>query len=103
MAQLKLAYMYVAGGADPAKHTATVPTPESLAIQVIGVKDYAQAVEVAKKLKEEGVDMIELCPGFGNIGVGKIAEAVGEGVVVGVVRVDRLPVLDCGSGDGVFL
>jgi len=92
----------LAGGADPEKHTATVPTPEQLTIRVVGVKDYAQAVEVAKKLKEEDVDMIELCPGFENIGVGKVAEAVGEGVVVGVVRVDRLPVLDCGSGDGIF-
>ena len=46
--------------------------------------------------------MIELCPGFGNIGVGMVAEAVGDQAVVGVLRVDRLPVRNCGSGDGVF-
>lgn len=72
-------------------------------MRIRGVQDYTTAVEVAEKLKEEGIDMIELCPGFGNIEVGKVAEAVGEGVVVGVVHIDRLPVLDCGSGDGVFI
>jgi hypothetical protein len=102
MKKLKLVYMYVAGGADPEKHTAIVPTPEQLEIRTIGVKDYEQAVEVSKKFAEEGVDMIELCPGFGNIGVGRVAEAVGDRTVVGVVRVDRLPVLECGSGDEIF-
>jgi hypothetical protein len=102
MAELKLAYVYVAGGADPEKHRVTVPTPPGLSIVAVGVKDYPQGVEICRRLVDEGVQMIELCPGFGNIGVGMVAEAVGGRAVVGVVRVDRLPVLDCGSGDALF-
>jgi len=99
---LKLAYVYVTSDADPEKHWTKADTPESLDIEVVGVKDYKQGVEVCKKLVDNGVEMLELCPGFGNIGVGKIAEAIGDRAVIGVVRVDRLPVLDCKSGDSLF-
>jgi len=102
MAELKLAYVYVAGGADPNKHRIEVPTPEGISIVAVGAKDYEQAVEVCKELVDNGVQMLELCPGFGNIGVGKVAEAVGDRAVIGVVRVDRLPALDCKSGDTLF-
>jgi hypothetical protein len=34
------------------------------------VEDYEQVIEVSKKFIEEGVDMIDLCPGFGDTGVG---------------------------------
>jgi len=102
MAELKLAYVYVAGGADPKKHRVDVPTPEGISIVAVGAKDYQQAVEVCKELVADGVQMLELCPGFGNIGVGMVAEAVGHKAVIGVVRVDRLPVLDCQSGDTLF-
>ena len=102
MEKLKLAYVYVADGADPKKHRAVIPTPSALAITAVGVPDYDEAARVCKELVKEGVKMIELCPGFGNIGVGKISEAVGDSVVIGVVRVDRLPLLDCKSGDTLF-
>ena len=102
MADLKLAYVYIADGADPKKHRTVIPTPPGLEITTVGVPGYTDAVEVCKELVQHGVQMIELCPGFGNVGVGKVAEAVGSDTVVGVVRVDGLPLLDCKSGDTLF-
>ena len=55
-----------------------------------------------KEIVEKGVDMIELCPACGNEGVGRVAAAAGGGVVFGMVRLDRLPLLECKSGDTVF-
>ena len=37
-----------------------------------------------------------------EVQMNKVAEAVGDKAVIGVVRVDRLPVLDCKSGDTLF-
>ncbi|PPA79538.1 MAG: hypothetical protein C00003105_01875 [ANME-2 cluster archaeon HR1] len=50
----------------------------------------------------QGVQAIELCAGFGQIGVGKVAQAVGDKAVVGAVRFDRHPGLEFKSGDEIF-
>ena len=55
-----------------------------------------------KEIVEKSVDMIELCPGVGNEGVGRVTAAAGDGVVFGMVRLDRLPLLECKSGDTEF-
>jgi hypothetical protein len=102
MGKLKLAYVYVAEGADPKKHRSIAPSPPSLEVTTLGVSNYSQAVEECKELVKQGVEMIELCPGFGHVGVGMVADAIGDKAVIGVVRVDRLPVLDCKSGDKFF-
>ena len=99
MAQMKpkLAFMFVASGADPKKHR-SVLSVDGMDLIVVGVSNYDQAVEVSKELAKEGVKVIELCGGFGNIGAGKIAEAV-KGVPVGVVRFDMHPLLQGKTGD----
>jgi len=93
----KIAFMFVGPGADPTKHRATLSL-DSMELIVVGVPNYDQAVEVSKELVKEGVKVIELCGGFGNIGVGKIAEAV-KGVPVGVVRFDMHPAAQGKTGD----
>lgn len=57
---------------------------------------------VAKELVEQGIKAIELCGGFGNVGVSLVADAVQCKVPVGVVRFDIHPELQNRSGDIVF-
>ena len=70
---------------------------------VVGVKDYDQAAQVARELVDQGVTAIELCGGFGQIGVARVAEAVGDKAFVGVVRFDRHPGFGYKSGDELFV
>jgi len=99
---LKAAFIFVAPDADPATHRQWVKTPR-VHLLSIGVKDYAGAAEVAKKIvAEDGILAIELCGGFGNRGTAMIAEAVGSKIPVGVVRFDIHPGLGNASGDTFF-
>ncbi|WP_148882998.1 DUF6506 family protein [Thermococcus aciditolerans] len=98
---LKAAFMFVAPEADPTEHRAIVRTP-MVELHVVGVKNYDEACEVAKKLVEEGIAAIELCGGFGHIGVARVVEAVEGRIPVGVVRFDSHPGLEGKSGDGIF-
>jgi hypothetical protein len=67
----------------------------------VGVGDYDQAVKVSRDLVKDGVSAIELCAGFGSLGVARVASAV-KGVPVGVVRFDVHPLLGGKSGDQVL-
>lgn len=69
----------------------------------IGVSDYEMACEEAVKLADEGVIMIELCGGFGNLGHARVTEAVKGRLQVGVVRFDNHPGYDGVSGDTKFI
>lgn len=99
-AKLKAAFIFWANDADPAKHRTTISL-NSLELIVVGVRDYDQAAKVSQALVKEGVVAIELCGGFGNIGVARVAEAV-KGVRVGVVKFDMHPILQDKSGDQIF-
>lgn len=98
---LKAAFIFVAPEADAAQHRAVVNTPV-VELTVVGVKNYADAVAVAKKLVEEGIAAIELCAGFGVEGVAEIKKAVDGKAAVGVVRFDNHPGLGFKSGDDMF-
>lgn len=102
MTKFKAAFMFVVPDADPGEHRAIISTSSMLELTVVGVKDYQQAVEVSKELIVEGTQAIELCAGFGQIGAAKVAQAVENKAVVGVVRFDRHPGLEFKSGDELF-
>ncbi|MCD4754943.1 MAG: DUF6506 family protein [Deltaproteobacteria bacterium] len=102
MAKLKAAFMFVTPDADPGDHRVTISTPATVELIVVGVKNYQQAIQVSKELVEQEVQAIELCAGFGQIGVAKVAQAVGDKAVVGAVRFDRHPGLGFKSGDEIF-
>jgi hypothetical protein len=102
MKKLKAAFMFVAPEADSKKHRATISTP-AVELHVVGVKNYDEAYKVAKKLIGQGIAAIELCGGFRNIGVAKVAEAVEHKIPLGVVRFDIHPGLDNKSGDKIFI
>lgn len=98
---LKAAFIFVAGGADGRKDRSVVKTPE-VELTTVGVADYQEAVSVAKELVADGIGAIELCGGFGHAGVAKMAEAVGDKAVIGVVRFDHHPGLGNRSGDQLY-
>jgi hypothetical protein len=99
--KLKAAFLFVAPEADAAKHFAIVDTP-MVQLTVCGVRNYREAVAVAKKLVAGGIVAIELCGGFGHEGVAAISSAVKGQAAVGVVRFDNHPGLGGKSGDGIF-
>jgi len=72
-------------------------------LHVVGVRNYDEACTTAKELVNQGIAVIELCGGFGNLGVAKVASAVEQKVTVGVVRFDTHPGLGGKSGDEVFV
>jgi predicted short-subunit dehydrogenase-like oxidoreductase (DUF2520 family) len=102
MAKAKAAFMFTTPDADPDVHKTIVSTPEVLDLIVVGVKDYQQAATVAKELANQGVTAIELCGGFGNMGVAKVTQAVGDKASVGVVRFDYHPLMGFKSGDDLL-
>lgn len=55
------------------------------AAQIVGVANIEDACMAAKKLKEEGIDCIELCGAFGEAGAKAIIEATGNKLPIGYV------------------
>lgn len=54
-------------------------------VQMIGVSDMQEAVAVAKQLREEGIECIELCGAFGAEGAKRIIEITENRIPVGYV------------------
>ncbi|MBF0529032.1 MAG: hypothetical protein HQK55_07145 [Deltaproteobacteria bacterium] len=99
--KLKAAFIFVAPEADPSIHRAWVETP-IVQLLAVAAKDYQAAADLAQDLLKEGIQAIELCGGFGNLGTAKIVEAVKGQIPVGVVRFDLHPGLGGKSGDQIF-
>lgn len=97
----KAAFMFIAPKVDTKKHRNVVTTPV-VELHTVGVATYAEAVREAKKLVKAGVTAIELCAGFGHEGTAKVAKAVGDKAIVGVVRFDLHPGFKHKSGDTLF-
>lgn len=97
----KAAFIFIAPETDSTIHKAVINAPV-VQLHTIGVKNYQEAVTVAKDLVAQGVEAIELCAGFGVEGVAKIKNAVQGRAVVGVVRFDSHPGFDHKSGDDLF-
>jgi hypothetical protein len=98
---LQAAFIFLAGGAEPAAHRCTIRTPQ-VDLTVVGVPDYAAADVAARELVAQGVIAIELCGGFGHEGTARIATVAAGKAVVGAVRFDGHPGLGGKSGDAVF-
>lgn len=97
----KAVFMFVAPETDKNVHHSCITTPV-LELHTVGVKTYDEAIVEAKKFAEQGVTAFELCAGFGNEGVAKVAAAVKDKAVVGVVRFDLHPGFNHQSGDELF-
>jgi hypothetical protein len=81
---IKGAFIFIIPDADSTKHRAKITTP-TLELSVVGTKDFDDAANAAKGLVTEGVQLIELCAGFGPAGTAKVIEAIGGKIPVGSV------------------
>ncbi len=72
---------FIVTGDDFVQHQGT----NRFRMKVVGVKTPEQGIDVAKIMVQEGVQLIELCGGFGPVWAGKIIEAIDYAVPVGVV------------------
>ena len=99
--KLKAAFLFIAPDVNPDQHKSWVKTPQ-VELLAIAAKDYNEATQVAKDLVEQGIQAIELCGGFGQVGVARVVNAVEGKIPVGVVRFDVHPGLGGKSGDDIF-
>jgi hypothetical protein len=92
------AYIFLSPGFDAKQHVTTMES-KTCRFKTIGIDitKKEQVVEVAKQLVAEGVQLIELCGGFGPQWITKVSEAVHGAVPVGGVFYGpeaRKPMLD---------
>lgn len=84
MALKKWAFIYLSPGFERTKHTTRLRSPECEYVSVgIDFKDKNQVIEIACDLVNEGVQMIELCGGFGPLWIAKVTDATSGKVPVG--------------------
>lgn len=86
MALKYYAFIYLSPGFSPEKNTVSTET-ENCRFKAVGLdfSEKARVVDVAKQLVSEGVQLIELCGGFGPTWIVKINEAINHAVPVGGV------------------
>jgi predicted polyphosphate/ATP-dependent NAD kinase len=77
---MKWAFMYTLDEPASAPRVDTIGS-----LQCIGVSSVADAPKLARQLVEEGVELIELCGGFGGAGLAAVVAAVQGRVPVGAV------------------
>jgi hypothetical protein len=78
------AFIYTASGSAASGDVTVVDTGQCRTT-FIGVGRPEQAIALARKLAQDGVQLIELCGGFGPIWTSKIIEAIPGTVAVGSV------------------
>jgi len=101
MALKYFAYIYLAPGFSPADNTSESISGPCLCcrFKAVGLdfKDKARVTKVAVQLVKEGVQLIELCGGFGPLWIAKVTDAIRGAVPVGSVAYGpeaRKPMLD---------
>lgn len=99
--KVNAAFIFIGPEVDYKIHRTVVDSPV-VHLNVVGVKNYIEAVEVAKELVAQGVKAIELCAGFGNEGIALVSKAVKGKASVGAVKFDHHPGFDFKSGDELF-
>lgn len=74
---------FIRGNYDSKKDRAMIHDGEA---QIVGIRDLADACQVAKELCEEGIGCIELCGAFEEAGAKKIMEATEGKIPIGYVK-----------------
>lgn len=98
MALKKWAYIYLSPGFSKEKNTLRTSSDTCEFISVgLDFSDKDTVVDIAKELLLEGVQMFELCGGFGPLYIAKVSESINYKVPVGSVAYGpeaRQPMLD---------
>lgn len=84
MALSKFGFIVTGGGFERAGRR-VVLSSDVFEMIAVGVPGPADGVAVARQLASEGVQLLELCGGFGPVWTARVIEAVGPGVPVGSV------------------
>lgn len=97
------AYIFISPEFDAKQHIATMESA-TCRFKTIGIdlNKREQVIAIAKQLVAEGVQMIELCGGFGSQWIAKVSDAIEGAVPVGGVFYGpeaRKPMLDILSKD----
>jgi predicted polyphosphate/ATP-dependent NAD kinase len=80
----RFGFIVTGAGMDPAVHRTEIASDEFTSVMV-GVTEPSQALSVARQMVEEGVQLIELCGGFGPVWTAAVEEAIDGVVPVGSV------------------
>lgn len=84
MALSKFGFIVTGAGFAPGGQR-TVLATDRFEMIAIGVPAPADAIPVARQLASEGVQLLELCGGFGPVWTARVIEAVGPEIPVGAV------------------
>ncbi|MEO6026063.1 MAG: DUF6506 family protein [Candidatus Binatia bacterium] len=84
MALRRFGFIVTGAGYEAGKHIVTLTSPE-ITTTIVGVSKPEQALAVADWMVGQGVQLIELCGGFGPIWTAKVIEAIDGKVPVGSV------------------
>lgn len=84
MALTHWGFIYTAAGSS-AEGTVTTQDTGSCRTVLVGIPSPEHVVDVAKRLVGDGVQLIELCGGFGPVWAGKVIDAIDGAVPVGTV------------------
>ena len=97
------AYIYLSPGFSEKAHALETSSTDCR-FRAIGLdfKDKEKVLDISKELVKDGVQLIELCGGFGPLWIAKVTEAVQGAVPVGSVAYGpeaRKPMLDILSAE----
>ncbi|AFU02945.1 DUF6506 family protein [Nocardia brasiliensis] len=84
MALTHWGFIYTAAGSAAGGQDSVMDTGECRTV-LVGVATPEEGIEVARRLVRDGVQLIELCGGFGPVWAGRIIEAIDGAVPVGTV------------------
>lgn len=77
-------FLFTGRGLDPAVDRTTIERDGFRAV-LVGMADASSAPEAARQLLADGVQLIELCGGFGPVWTARVLEAVDGKIPVGSV------------------
>jgi len=78
-------FIVLAPGYRPDEHTAIIENP-AFRTEVVCVASVAEAISVAHRFDAAGMDVIELCGGFGEAGMAEVTQALNSDTPVGYVE-----------------
>jgi hypothetical protein len=84
MALARFGFIVTGSGLDPAQHRVVLESP-TFRMLAVGVSRAEQGLDVARDMVADGIQLIELCGGFGPLWTAKVLEAIDGAVPVGSV------------------
>lgn len=80
----RFGFIVTGAGLDPARHRTEIRSEQFTAVMV-GVTAPEEAIPVAQQMLGDGIQLIELCGGFGPVWTAKVIEVLHGAIPVGSV------------------